>query len=750
MTELNLMFPKILKIALAVFFLITHAKAEVVNKIIISGNNRVSDETVKVYGNVSINKNYLEDDLNEILKNLYSTEFFEDVKVQLRNKILTITLQEYPVINQLVFNGEDNRRYISEIKKMIKLKEKQSFIKSYLSQDIDTIKKLYSSVGYNFSEVKIKVKEFDENKIDLLFDLNKGNQTKISSIKFIGDKKISNRRLRDIIASEEDKFWKFLTKNTKFSEQLINLDLRLLTNYYKSSGYYDVNISSNLAEINKEGNIDLIYTVDAGKRYIFKKFSVNADTVFDTKLFSPLDKSFKEYIGAYYSPFAIKEILDDLDELIANNNLQFVEHNVQEIINNNTIEIKFNILESEKISVERINITGNVSTNEDVIRGEFLLDEGDPYSKTKLDKTIAEIKSRKIFRDVKANVKDGSSQDLKIINFEVEEKPTGEISAGAGVGTNGGTFAIKVSENNWLGRGNNLNFEVEVDEESLGGTINYTNPNYNFSGNSINYFVSSTSNDKPDQGYENTLYSSGVNTSFEQYKDLYANLGISALYDDLRTLDNASANLKKNSGTFSEIAGSYGFTYDKRDRSFMPTSGFITSFNQSFPFYADKEFISNTLTLSNYKSFSEDIVGVSKIYLSAINGLNDDDVRLSKRKFIPSSRLRGFARNKVGPIDNKDHIGGNYAAALNFEANLPNFLPDDTKTEVGLFLDFANLWGVDYDSSIDESSKIRSSTGVAASWMSPLGPMTFILSTNLSKADTDEAESFSFNLGTTF
>ena len=355
----------------------------------------------------------------------------------------------------------------------------------------------------------------------MLFDINKGNQTVISSIEFIGDKKISDRRLRDVIASEEDKFWKFLSKNTKFSEQLINLDIRLLKNYYRSSGFYDVKIESNLAELNKEGNVDLVYTINAGKRFIFKKFSINTDSVFDNKLFLPLNNSFKDYLGEYYSPFIIKNLLDNLDELIAKNNLQFVEHNVEELIDNDTIEVKFNIFESDKISVERINITGNISTNEDVIRGEFLLDEGDPFSKVKLDKTVANIKSRNIFSDVTAKVADGSSIDLKILDIEVEEKPTGEISAGAGVGTNGGTFAIKISENNWLGKGNNLNFEVEVDEESLGGTLNYTIPNYNFSGNSLNYFISSISNDKPDQGYENTIYKTGINTTFEQYKGFF-------------------------------------------------------------------------------------------------------------------------------------------------------------------------------------------------------------------------------------
>ena len=225
---------------------------------------------------------------------------------------------------------------------------------------------------------------------------------------------------------------------------------------------------------------------------------------------------------------------------------------------------------------------------------------------------------------------------------------------------------------------------------------------------------------------------------------------MSASYDDLQTLSSASSALKKQSGEFTELSGSYGFSYDTRDRAFMPTNGAITSFKQSFPFFADKRSISNTLSSSIYRSLSEDIIGASKFYFSAINGLDDEDVRISKRNFLSTKRLRGFKKGKIGPKDGKDHVGGNFASALNFEANLPKILPEDTNMDVGIFLDFGNVWGVDYDSSLDDSNKIRSSTGVALNWSSPIGPMTFILSQNLSKADTDETESFNFNLGTTF
>ena len=212
----------------------------------------------------------------------------------------------------------------------------------------------------------------------------------------------------------------------------------------------------------------------------------------------------------------------------------------------------------------------------------------------------------------------------------------------------------------------------------------------------------------------------------------------------------AEAILKKQEGEFLELAGNYGFSYDQRDRAFMPTSGSIVRFNQVLPIVADKPFIGNTISSSSYNTISENIVGAAKFYVTAINGLDDENVRLSKRKLLSSSRLRGFEKGKIGPVDSNDHIGGNYAAAFNLEANLPNLLPESTNTDISVFFDAGNVWGVDYDETIDDSNKLRSSSGVAASWISPLGPMTFIFAQNLSKATTDKTEFFNFNLGTSF
>ena len=734
------------------FFLlyIFAVKAEVVENIVIEGNKRISDETIKIYGEVELNKNFTESDLNKVLSNLNSTNFFKNIEINFNNKILKIVVEEYPFVNQLIILGEPKKGYVEEIKKLIQIKSKRPFIKANLSKDIDIIKKLYSSLGYNFAKVDAKIKEIDTDNLDLLIEIERGEQTKISSIKFIGNKNIRSRRLRDVIASTEDKFWKVISNNSNLSENLINLDRRLLTNYYKSLGYYDVKISSNIAEINKAGNADLVYSIEEGTRYTINKISTNIDEVFDKNLFFPLNKEFKKYIGDYYSPFKIKKLLEELDRLIEYNNLQFVEHNVKEDIKNNSINITLNIFEGPRNLVERINITGNNVTNEDVIRGELILDEGDPFVNLSLEKSIAKIKARNIFNDVTYEINDGSKNNLKIIDINVEERPTGEISAGAGVGTSGGTIAFNIKENNWLGQGKSIGLEIQADEESLIGDFRYTDPNYNFLGNSITYSFLSERNDKPDLGFENSIVAAAIGTSFEQYKDLKVRLGLKASHDDLQTENSASAALKKQDGTYSELTGNYGFTFDQRDKAFMPTSGSIFTFGQSIPIAADKAFLTNTVSSSFYKSLSENIIGSTKIYLASINGLGGEDVRISKRRGISSSRLRGFEKNKVGPVDGSDHVGGNYVASLNFETNLPNVLPENSNADVGLFLDFGNVWGVDYDSSIDDSNKIRSSTGVTVNWLSPIGPLNFVISQNLSKADTDVTESFTFNLGTTF
>ena len=719
--------------------------------IIVSGNERYDKQTIIVYGEINPQASYDKNDINNILKNLYSTNFFENVQITFENNDLKINVKEYPIISKINIEGEKTNKFKELLLERISSKEKGPFIKDVLEKDISNAKSLYEFLGFNRAEIDAKFKELSNNQVEVFFFVEKGERLKISEIQFIGDKKIRDKRLRDVIASEENKFWKFLSRNTVLNNKNIELDKRLLSNYYKSIGYYDVKVLSESVTIDEEG-VKLIYNISAGQRYRVNKISTNIDDALDKNVFFQINKEFKKVIGDYYSPFKVKSILDELDDIINANDLQFVQHSVNEIVSAEGIELKINIFEGEKNTVERVNIFGNTVTNEDVIRAELLLDEGDPFNKLKLDQSLSELRARGIFSEVNSKVKPGSEKDLKIIDITVEEKPTGEITAGAGVGSDGSTVAFGVKENNWLGSGIQLSSFLEVDESKVRGELRFSNPNFDYTGNALGFNIGAVTNDQSeDSGYKNNTISFGTSIDFEQYRNIFIRPGVSFVSDDLTVDSTASNLLKKQAGTYNELSLDYAIRRDERNRAYMPTKGYVTSFYQSVPLASDNASIKNVLTLSNYKSFGENLVGTFKFYGAAVNSLDDSkDVRISKRINVPTNRLRGFKRNKVGPVDGTDYVGGNYVSAVNFEALLPNFLPNSTNADVSLFLDFANVWGVDYSDVLDDSDKVRSSTGIFTNWLSPIGPLSFTLSTHLSKKSTDQTQGFKFNLGTTF
>ena len=734
-------------------FLFNTVYAEIINKVVVTGNERVGKETVIVYGDIKVGKNYGPEEINDITKNLFETNFFENIEIKLNNGLLSINVKEYPVIHSVILEGEKAKKIKKAILERISLQEKSSFIKSQLANDTETVKRIYNSMGYNFASVESKIQKFDDNRLNLVFVVVPGLKTKISKINFIGNKKIKEKTLRDVIVSEENKFWKVLSKNTNFNLGNIELDKRLLKNHYKSSGYYDVNIVSSNAEIRQEGPqglTEITYNIEAGQRYKIKSISLNVSPGLDKKKFTPLRKEFSKHIGKYYSPFKVKKLLSSLDSLIGFNELQFVEHSVNEILGEENIDIKINIFEGERLLVERINIKGNTVTDETVIRAELLLDEGDPFNKLKLDKSIAAIKSRQIFSEVTKQVYPGSSSNLKKILITVKEQPTGEIAAGAGLGTDGGSFSFTIKENNWMGRGVSVATFAEVTKTSVKGSLEVNNPNHNFSGNELYYNLSATQNDLPNSGYENSVYTVGAGTKYEQYNNIFIAPSVSLSHDDLIVLSTASSNLKKQAGTFTDLSFDYAVSYDVRDRRYQPTDGYITSFRQALPLYADAPFLLNEITFSKYHSINNDIITAAKFFTRTINGIGEEDVRLSKRINLPSRRLRGFEAGKIGPKDGVDYVGGNYASAVNLEARLPNLFPESTKTDIGFFLDAGNVWNVDYSDSVDDSNKIRSSVGAQLGWISPLGPMSFILAKDITKAETDVTQTFNFRLGTTF
>jgi outer membrane protein insertion porin family len=455
-------------------FISSRASAEILKKIEIIGNSRISNETIKVYGEIEMNKNYSDEDINSVIKRLYGTNFFSNVSTNFSNGVLRINVKENPIIDSIIIEGEQTTKYKKAILKMLALKEKGSYIESDINQDVQIIKNFYKSLGYYTAEVVANIQELgdDKNIINLIYSIEKGMRNKISKVYFIGDKgKVRDKRLRDIITSEESKFWKVLSRNIYLNPDIIELDKRLLKNYFLGLGYYNVEVLSSSVELKKESNVVLTFSVNAGKRFRIKKLSTDITPVFDKTIFKNLSFEFNKFAGEYYSPFKVKKILKKIDQIIDNNKLQFVQHSVSETLDKDGIDIVFKIFEGRKIQIERINIAGNTVTNDSVIRSELLVDEGDPYSDVKIEQSMSRLRARNIFKRVGYKLSDGSSRDLKVMEIKIEEKPTGEIAAGAGVGTEGTSFSFSVKENNYLGRGLNVDASLNLTESSVRGGL---------------------------------------------------------------------------------------------------------------------------------------------------------------------------------------------------------------------------------------------------------------------------------------
>ena len=410
------------------------------------------------------------------------------------------------------------------------------------------------------------------------------------------------------------------------------------------------------------------------------------------------------------------------------------------------ILIKFD--ELDKVFVDRINILGNFITDEKVIRNSLIIDEGDAYNEILFNKSISNLKSLGIFKNVNY-VSDNIDKTNKIIDITVEEKPTGEIFAGAGTGTTGSNITAGIKENNYLGLGIKLDTNLTLTDDSIKGKFSVLNPNYKNSDKSVKTVIESSSDDFFTlSGYKTSKTGVSIGTEFEQMNDMFVNIEVSNYYEDLETSSNANSIVKKQEGSYFENLLTYAIKYNKLDQNYQPTDGFLNSFSQTLPLISDDNSLENKITSSAYHSLTDNIILSAQFYLNTINSL-DDNVRISKRVFIPSRRLRGFESGKIGPKDGSQYIGGNYATALNLSSTVPNILFENEDVDLNLFFDLANVWEVDYNSSLD-SNKIRSSTGISLNWYSPIGPLSFSYAIPISDTNTDVTENFRFQIGTSF
>ena len=737
-------------ICLILLFLINHAFSDTLNKIEIIGNDRISDETIKLFISVDINEEINNVKLNKILKNLYETNFFKDISLEFVNQILLVNVKENPIIENILYKGIKSKRILEIIKQGTVINQRSSYNENLIKKEKQKIENILKELGYYNSSLNIYVDKSKNNLVSITYDINLGKKSKIKKITFIGNKVFKDKKLRRIITSTEYKFWKIISGRKYLNRNSVFFDERLLKNFYINSGYYNVKINTSFAKLINDNNFELIFNIDSGSKIYFGELNLKIPSDFDEKNFSSIKKLFKEIKGKPYSINTIDEILDKIDSITTLEQYKFIKASVSETINKNSIDLQFNIEEGEKLYVDRINIFGNTITSENVIRNQLMLDEGDPFSEILVNKSVNNLKSLNFFKSVDAKVTDNNTNNTKSIDISLEEKPTGEIFASAGAGTSGTSFGFGVKENNFLGNGIALNSNFLISTESFKGKFSVTNPNFKNSDKSLFVSAEASENDNYKTfGYKTNKTGISIGTDFEYLNDFYIGINNSNFYEVIETNNSASAQQKAQEGNYWDSFMKFNMNYDKRNQKFQTSSGFKSFYSLDLPVVSDTSTIKNYYSYSHYFDFFEKNFSSISIHLQSANSLNNKDIKLSERITIPSNRLRGFEAGRVGPKDGDDFVGGNYAYTINLASNIPQIFEDSQNVDFLIFADAADIWGVDYNSSI-EGDGIRSSVGLALDWMSPVGPMNFTLAYPITKKTGDKTETFRFNLGTTF
>jgi outer membrane protein insertion porin family len=732
----------------ACFFLNT--TAEIIKKIDIIGNERVSNETIKVFINITEGTDIKKNDLNVILKSLYETNFFDDIELNINNNILTVKVKELPLIQNINFKNIKSSKIIKLISKNSLIREKSSFNEILLKKEKERIKLVLKNLGYYSSDLEILIEDFDNNLIDLTFDIKLGEKARISKITFIGDKVFKDSKLKRVITSSEYKFWKIISGKKFLNENIVSFDKRLLKNFYLNNGYYNVEINHSFAKLLNKNNFELIFNINAYEKVYFDKMTFNIPDDFNKKNFEELNLLFKDLEGKTYSINAIEKILDEIDKITLIEQYKFIDASVSENLVSNKMNLDFSIKSTEKFYIKRINIFGNNVTKENVIRNQLEFTEGDPYNEILISKSVNNLKSLGYFASVNSNILD-DDDNFKVLNLTIQEKPTGEIFASAGVGTDGSSIGFGIKEKNFLGDGINLDTNISLSTNSFKGKFSVVNPNFQNSDKSLRLSVEATETDNYELfGYKTNKTGFKVGTNYEFLDDLFLGIGTSNFYEKIETNSTASKRQQEQEGDYWDTFISLDFDYDKRNQKFQTTDGFRSYYSTDLPIISESNTLKNYYQITHYFDLFEKNISTIGLYLQSSNSLSNKDIKLSERINIPSSKLRGFKSGGVGPKDGDDFIGGNYAYSLNFSSTLPHIMEESQNVDMLFFIDVANVWGVDYDSSLNDSGDIRSATGLGLDWYSPIGPMNFSLSYPLSKASSDETESFRFNLGTTF
>ncbi len=730
-----------------------------VSSVKVEGVQRIEPATVLSYLTIKPGDNFDPTRINESLKALFATGFFSDIQFAREGNMLIVQVSENPIISEIAFEGNDRAKE-EELLAETQLRPRVVYTRAKVQDDVGRLLQIYRRMGFYAATIDPKIIKLDQNRVNLVYEIHEGEKTKVRAINFVGNKRFSDRALRESIQTKEKRWYRFLSSDDTYDQDRIAYDEELLRKFYLSKGYADFTVKSSVAELTpNQQDFFVTFTIDEGERY--KLGSVNVDSQLTKVDQKDLQTHIKTKAGSWYNADKVDTSVLDMTDALANQQFAFAEvkPNISLDREKRQVNLIYNINESPRVFVERIDIVSNTRTLDKVVRREMLLVEGDPFNRNKLKKSEQRLRDLNFFRDVKVKTLPGSSADLAVIEITVEEQSTGELSIGAGFSTTDGPLAdFRIRERNFLGKGQDLQLATTLSGRSRDFDIKFTEPYFMDRNLSAGVDLFDTTTDYQDESsFDQTRSGGALRMGYPLAENLRQDLNYTLEDSEIRNVPiDASRYIQDQAGRWVTSSVGQAITYSTLDSRLDPTSGTLASIaNDIAGVGGDAQYVANKLKAARYWPLSDDRNWIFSTGGEAgyIVGLGED-VRINERYFIGGNSFRGFDTAGIGPRDTTtgDSLGGNRYVRGMVELTAP---VGSTTKELGLrshfFTDVGTLGGIDETgANIADEESIRLTVGAGLSWRSPMGPLRGDLAFPIMKEDYDETRVFNFNFGTRF
>ena len=737
--------------------------ASVFSKVDVSGNKRIEKETILAYMKFNEKQDFNEKKMNDALKSLFATGLFADVKIYAQGNTLKVEVKENPIVSGVYFDG-NSRLEKEQLESEVLMKSRSVYTKDKTAKDVRRLLELYRRSGRYAVTIEPKIIEREQNRVDVVYEIDEGPATYVRKILFIGNEQISDSDLKEAIMTKEDRWYRFLSSVTTYDPDRMAYDKELLRRFYMNNGYIDVKVLSAIGELtpDKEGFF-ITFNLSEGKRYKVRKVDVKTSLRgIDTEsLMSSFD--FKE--GEWYNDEKIENVIQVLSDEAGNLGHAFVEvvPEVKKVPAGEDgelyVDITFNIKEGKRIFIDKIQIMGNVRTKDSVIRREFRLAEGDAFNAAKIRRSKQRIENLNYFSKVDVQTeKSDVLPDKTDINVNVEEKSTGSLTFGVGWSTyDGALVQAGISERNLLGTGRVVSLKGTIAQKRSEYDLSLTDPYFMDRNLSAGIDLFNISQDyQNSSSYDEDTIGGALRFGWSYNEKVSENVKYTLRQDDIHKADsNASLYIKEQAGKTITSMVSHAISYDVRNSTVRPTEGYVlTLSNDLAGLGGDNKFLRTDLYAAYYFPIAKDWTVAVKGHGGYIFGLGGEDVRINERYFLGGSNLRGFEQGGAAARTvNGDAIGGNWITTGTLELIFPLGLPTEFGLRGRVFSDIGVAGKPDDTKGkyqIDYSSEPRASVGFGISWDSPMGLINIDISHAVKKQDYDETEVFRLNFGTGF